>query len=343
MPRFPSTDMKQIRSSQPVLVEPLTTAKVVNALLTEASAYYGATLRDAPKAISYLIGRGISGGVAARYSVGYAAPGWHALQCVLKNYDASAAVESGLCVARADGQSHYDKFRDRIMFPIRDSSGQVVGFGGRVLDGTDPKYMNSPESGHFQKRNLLYGLFEAQQEIKAAGFVVFVEGYIDVLTLSQAGIQAVVSTLGTACTQAQIELALSVTSGVVFCFDGDGAGKRAAEHALETVLPLVGDARTFRFLFLPQDHDPDSFVRENGGEAFCELMKDSKSLSQFMGQICLNGCDLRYAEGRALCCARAKRYWQLLPSGLVKDDLLEFCASASGLSKADLESLWMKH
>lgn len=313
----------------------------VGALLADAAAHYRETLRSSPKAVSYLRRRGVSGAAASRFGLGFAPPGWHGLEPVLRQYDTQTVSASGLQVVKTDDASRcFDRFRDRIMFPIRARSGAVVGFGGRVLDGTQPKYMNSPESDGFKKRTLLYGLFEAESAIVASDVAVLVEGYLDVITLSQAGFSEVVGTLGTSCTPMQLCELLTLTPHLVFCFDGDEAGKRAAAHALENVLPLAEDSRSFRFLFLPDEHDPDSFVRAHGAEAFRALLSQALSLTTYLhGQI-LKGCDLSQAEGRALCSARTKPFWLALPEGRQRDELVNFCAELTHLSPDELLSIW---
>lgn len=313
----------------------------VGELLADAAAHYRETLGSTPKAVAYLRGRGVSGGAAARFGLGFAAPGWHGLEPVLRKHDTQTVLASGLQVVTAgDASRRYDRFRDRIMFPIRARSGAIVGFGGRVLDGTQPKYMNSPESDGFQKRALLYGLFEAEPAIVASDVAVLVEGYLDVVTLSQAGLSEVVGTLGTACTRMQLCELLTLTPHLVFCFDGDAAGKRAAAHALENVLPLAEDSRSFRFLFLPDDHDPDSYVRAHGVEAFRALQSQALPLAEYLRSQVLNGCDLRQAEGRALCSAQAKPFWLALPAGRQREDLVTFCSEMTNFSPDELFRIW---
>lgn len=313
----------------------------VGSLLADASAHYRNALRSSPKAVSYLRRRGVSGAAAARFGLGFAPPGWHGLEPVLRQYDAKTVSASGLQVVKTDDASRcFDRFRDRIMFPIRARSGEVVGFGGRVLDGTQPKYMNSPENEGFKKRTLLYGLFEAESAIVASNFSVLVEGYLDVVTLSQAGFSEVVGTLGTSCTSVQLCELLTLTPNLVFCFDGDEAGKRAAAHALENVLPLAEDSRSFRFLFLPDEHDPDSYVRAHGAEAFRALLSQALPLSEYLRFQILKGCDLRQAEGRALCSARTKPFWLALPEGHQRAELVNFCAEMTHFSPDELLSIW---
>jgi DNA primase len=172
-------------------------------------------------------------------------------------------------------------FRDRIMFPIRNSKGQVIGFGGRVMDKGEPKYLNSPETPLFQKGSELYGLFEARQAIRDKGYVLVTEGYMDVVALAQFGFAQAVATLGTACTPVHVQKLLRQTENVIFSFDGDAAGRRAARRALEACLPHASDNKSLKFLFLPSEHDPDSYIREFGTEAFETMVQDAMPLSQF--------------------------------------------------------------
>ena len=314
----------------------------VHALLADAAAHYRDALRAVPDGRQYLQGRGISGATAGRYGLGFARREWQDLGAVIERYDEDTAMASGLLAQSGDDGKgrRYDRFRGRVMFPIRDRAGRVAGFGGRVLDGTDPKYLNSPEGPTFRKREMLYGLYEAQAAIEAAGLALVVEGYMDVVSLSEAGFPASVGTLGTACTTEQIALLLGVTSNIVFCFDGDAAGRRAAARALENVLPLATADRSIRFVFLPPEHDPDSFVRAHGLAAFAAAVQDAATLAQFLAELVEDGCELQYAEGRARCASRAKPYWLALPAGAVRDGLRDRCAEVLKFSAAEVERMW---
>ncbi|MGB4347080.1 MAG: DNA primase, partial [Burkholderiaceae bacterium] len=240
--------------------------------MTLSCDYYRQQLRTARNAIDYLKNRGLSGEIAAKFWIGYAPDGWDNLKAVFPDYEATALVEAGLIIDRIeeDGSKHkrYDRFRDRIMFPIRNSKGQVIGFGGRVMDKGEPKYLNSPETPLFQKGSELYGLFEARQAIRDQGYVLVTEGYMDVVALAQFGFAQAVATLGTACTPVHVQKLLRQTDHVIFSFDGDAAGRRAARRALEACLPHASDNKTLKFLFLPTEHDPDSYIREFGTDAF---------------------------------------------------------------------------
>jgi DNA primase len=252
--------------------------------LQQAADYYKRELKKSPRAIEYLKGRGLSGQVAARFQIGYAPQGWQNLQSVFPHYDAEVLQIAGLVVENEQGK-RYDRFRDRIMFPIHDQKGQVIGFGGRIINPEDtPKYYNSPETPVFQKGHELYGLFMARRAIRDAGRALVVEGYMDVVALAQYGIEYAVAALGTATTPYHITKLMRQTDEVVFCFDGDAAGLNAAWRAAMNALPALTDGLQLRFLFLPQTHDPDSYVREFGKEAFEEAMKTAMPLSQYIVQ-----------------------------------------------------------
>lgn len=314
----------------------------IHNLLKEAAAHYRDVLRTIPDGRLYLQARGISGATAGRFALGFSKREWQDMRAVLERYDDVTTSASGLLAHSANDKNGrgYDRFRGRIMFPIRDRSGQVAGFGGRVLDGTDPKYINSPEGPTFRKREMLYGLYEAEAAIADAGFALVVEGYMDVVSLSEAGFMQSVGTLGTACTSEQIALLLSFTSEIVFCFDGDTAGRRAAARALENVLPLATSDKSVRFMFLPAEHDPDSFVRAQGLQAFLEAKNAAVSLSQFLIELVQDGCELQYAEGRARCASRARPYWQMLPPGEIKKGLRDHCAQVLEFEPEKVEEMW---
>lgn len=315
----------------------------VRALLADAAAHYRATLREAPRAVAYLRKRGISGAGAARYGIGFAAPGWHELDAILAQHDLATIEASGLQVFKdGDQPRRFDRFRDRIMFPIRDVSGEIRGFGGRILVESDtaPKYMNSPEGPNFKKRELLYGLYEAQAAIEAEDMALVVEGYLDVVSLAQAGFLPVVGSLGTACTADQIGALLTRATRLVFSFDGDAAGRRAAAAALATVLPFAVDANRIEFLFLPAEHDPDSFVRANGLDAFKTELAKAVPLASYLQQIISEGCNFDHAEGRSLCASRARAYWDALPDGHCRDELVAYCCRVTRFTEAELLDVW---
>jgi DNA primase len=256
-------------------------------ILLRASNYYRHELKKSRRAIDYLKGRGLSGQVAARFQMGYAPAGWQNLEAVFDDYQADALKIAGLVVENEQGR-RYDRFRDRIMFPIHDQKGQVIGFGGRIMQaqGEDdgPKYLNSPETPLFQKGQELYGLFLARKAIREAGRVLVVEGYMDVVALAQYGIEYAVAALGTATTPYHITKLMRQTDEIVFCFDGDAAGRKAAWRAAMNALPALTDGLKLSFLFLPPEHDPDSYVREYGKEAFEAMMQSAMPLSQYLVQ-----------------------------------------------------------
>ena len=250
--------------------------------LQQAANYYKTELKNSPRAIDYLKARGLSGKIAAKFQIGYAPAGWQNLQNLFSNYDNEALQTAGLVVENDQGK-RYDRFRDRIMFPIHDQKGQVIGFGGRVINPDDtPKYYNSPETPLFQKGHELYGLFVARRAIRDAARVLVVEGYMDVVALAQYGIEYAVAALGTATTPFHITKLMRQTDEIVFCFDGDNAGRTAAWRAAMNALPALTDGLKLRFLFLPKEHDPDSFVREFGKEKFEAKMQSAMPLSQYI-------------------------------------------------------------
>ncbi len=323
-------------------------------VLSRASDFYRAQLRENPRAVAYLKQRGLTGAIAARFGLGFAPPGWRTLASVFPNYDDPLLEEAGLVRLReAEGEAgherpeaatsdrgRYDWFRDRVMFPIRAVSGEIIGFGGRVLDDSKPKYMNSPETPVFSKGRELYGLFEARQALREKGYALVVEGYMDVVALAQNGFANAVATLGTACTAEHVQKLFRFTDAVVFSFDGDAAGRRAASRALEAALPHASDLRSVRFLFLPPEHDPDSFVREMGAAAFEQAVSKAVPLSRQLVEQAADGQDLETAEGRARLVAQAKPLWDLLPAGLLRDQLLGELAKRARLPREDLARRW---
>jgi DNA primase len=312
--------------------------------LQQACDFYRGQLRQSPTAVAYLKGRGLTGEVAARFGMGYAPSGWDNLRSVFPDYEALALVESGLVIDRVDedggNKKRYDRFRERIMFPIRNTKGQVIGFGGRVLDGGEPKYLNSPETPLFQKGLELYGLFEARQAIRDAGYVLVTEGYMDVVALAQLGFPQAVATLGTACTSTHVQKLLRQTDNVIFSFDGDKAGRRAARRALEACLPQVSDDKTIKFLFLPQEHDPDSFVRERGADAFEQEISDAMPLSQFLLREVTGEHDLSTPEGRARVQFDAKPLLQAMAPSSLRLQIVRGLASRTESNPAEIESLF---
>ena len=312
-------------------------------VLGRAEKHYRQQLKASARAVDYLKRRGLSGEVAARFGLGYAPAGQHALASCFAQYDDPLLVEAGLVIHRqeeGETERRYDRFRDRVMFPIRNPKGEVIGFGGRILDQGEPKYLNSPETPVFVKGRELYGLFEARTGIRERGFVLVTEGYMDVVALAQLGFPNAVATLGTACTADHVAKLLRFTENVVFSFDGDAAGRRAAGRALEAVLPHATDTRSFRFLFLPPEHDPDSFVREQGAPAFERCIAEALPLSRQLQGVAAEGCDLATPEGRARMLAQARPLLEQLPDGLLREQLLAEVAREGGIGIDVLLAHW---
>ncbi|WP_338847127.1 DNA primase [Massilia sp. W12] len=312
-------------------------------LMTRAADFYRKELRGATHAIAYLKGRGLTGEIAARFGLGYAPAGWDALRRVFPDYDAPELVQAGLLIEREEGDGgagrRYDRFRDRIMFPIRNSKGQVIAFGGRVLDQGEPKYLNSPETPLFQKGQELYGLFEGRQAVREAGYVLVTEGYMDVVALAQHGFAQAVATLGTACTSTHVQKLLRISDCVIFSFDGDNAGRRAARRALEACLPFATDGKSLKFLFLPREHDPDSFVREYGRAAFEQEVAQAMPLSQFLINTAVDENDLDEPEGRANTLNAAKPLLQALPPNALRMQIVQLLAKVVDAKPEQLEQI----
>ena len=309
-------------------------------VLEKAGESYREHLKTSPRAIAYLKGRGLSGQIAKRFGLGYAPEGWRSLASVFPKYDDPLLAESGLVIVNEEDDKRYDRFRDRIMFPIRNIKGECIGFGGRVIGDGTPKYLNSPETPVFHKGRELYGLYEAREALHSAGYVLVTEGYMDVVALAQLGFANAVATLGTACTPDHVQKLFRFTDSVVFSFDGDAAGRRAARKALDGALPYATDTRSIKFLFLPAEHDPDSYVREFGQEAFAEQIRQATPLSRFLIEAASVDCDLQSAEGRARLSSQARPLWQLLPQGALKQQLLAELAQWIALDATALEKLW---
>ncbi|RZL92952.1 MAG: DNA primase [Variovorax sp.] len=313
-------------------------------VLEKAGEAYKKQLRQSPAAIAYLKGRGVSGEVARQFGIGYAPAGWRTLASVFPDYDDPLLAESGLViVGEADDQGdgkRYDRFRDRVMFPIRNVKGECIGFGGRVLGDDKPKYLNSPETPVFSKGRELYGLYEARAAFRDRGYALVTEGYMDVVALAQLGFPNAVATLGTACTPEHVQKLFRFTESVVFSFDGDAAGRRAARKALDGALPYASDVRSVKFLFLPTEHDPDSFIRELGADAFARFVNEATPLSRFMIEAAREGCDLGTAEGRARMASNARPLWSALPEGALKRQLLGEIGTMVQLSTQELGELW---
>jgi DNA primase len=326
-------------------------AMALSEVMSSAADWYRQQLKGSTRAVEYLKGRGLTGEIAKRYSLGYAPDGWQGLEAVFGSYAndevAKTLVEGGLLIqgGQTEGSpvtkpavKRYDRFRDRVMFPIRNPKGQTIGFGGRILDQGEPKYLNSPETPLFSKGNTLYGLFEARQAIRAQEYVLVCEGYMDVVALAQLGFPNAVATLGTACTANHVRMLLRQTDKVVFSFDGDSAGQRAAQRALEACLPLMSDDKEIRFLFLPTEHDPDSYVRAYGAPAFEKVIKEAMSISSFFFKIASEDHDLTTPEGRAHTHHAAKPLLLSMPPIALRTQILRELAIRTNTTPAELEA-----
>ncbi|MBS0346879.1 MAG: DNA primase [Proteobacteria bacterium] len=304
--------------------------------MAQAARFYKEQLKRSPVAIDYLKGRGLTGEIAARYGLGYAPEGWQSLQAAFADYSAAGLLECGLVLENEQGR-RYDRFRDRIIFPIQDQRGNVIGFGGRVLGKGEPKYLNSPETPIFEKGRELYGLVQARQSIREQGAVLVVEGYMDVVGLAQFGVANAVATLGTAATPHHIQKLLRLTDRVVFCFDGDAAGRRAAGRALEVSLEHLADNKTINFLFLPEEHDPDSFVRTEGPDAFRTAMNGALPLAEFLLAELRKDIDLSTAEGCAKLVHEAKPLVTRIGAPLLRLQVIKMLAEAAGFTQSEVE------
>ncbi|MDD4930447.1 MAG: DNA primase [Gallionella sp.] len=304
-----------------------------------ATRYYRDQLKISVRAIDYLKQRGLSGEIAAKFAIGYAPDGWQNLAAAFSDYQSLALDETGLVIS-GDNDKRYDRFRDRIMFPIINVRNQVIGFGGRVLNKGEPKYLNSPETPLFEKGRELYGLFQAQKSIRATQRVLVVEGYMDVVALAQHGVDYAVATLGTATTPYHIQKLLRLAGLVVFCFDGDKAGQKAAWRALENALPHLQDGKLISFLFLPTEHDPDSFIREFGRQEFERRLTDAMPLSAYLLREISADLDLKSQEGRNQLLHRARPLLSSMVSPVASLLLRKEVAALAGISQPELEALF---
>lgn len=307
--------------------------------LQQAANFYKAELKKSQRAIDYLKSRGLSGQIAAKFQIGYAPAGWQNLQGVFPHYESEALTTAGLVVENDQGR-RYDRFRDRIMFPIHDQKGQVIGFGGRVINPEDtPKYYNSPETPLFQKGHELYGLFIARRAIRDAGRALVVEGYMDVVALAQYGIEYAVAALGTATTPYHIAKLMRHADEIVFCFDGDNAGRTAAWRAAMNALPALTDGLKLTFLFLPKEHDPDSYVREFGKEKFEAEVKAAMPLSQYILQHLSENNPLQSQEDRVRFLNEAEPILQQINAPRSAMYLRKKVAELAQLSTEEMHSL----
>ena len=306
--------------------------------MTAAMHFYRRELKKAPKAIEYFKNRGLTGEIAAKFGLGYAPDDWQGLKAAVDDYTASALAECGLVIDNDEGK-RYDRFRDRVMFPILDQRGNVIGFGGRVIGAGEPKYLNSPETPLFEKGRELYGLFHARRAIRDTQTAIVVEGYMDVVALAQSGVENVVATLGTATTPVHVQKLLRMADNLVFCFDGDKAGQRAAWRALEQSLPVIVDGKDVRFLFLPSEDDPDSFVRRLGKDAFLAELKNAKHLSTYLFDALSAQVDLANEEGRTRLLMLAKPLLSQITAPALSLMLQRKLADIVGLGVVEIQRL----
>jgi len=307
-------------------------------VMEKAMAFYRAQLKGSPRAIEYLKGRGLTGEIAARFRIGYAPDGWQGLKEIFPEYEDKALVECGLVIEGDEGK-RYDRFRDRVMFPILNARGAVVGFGGRVLGDGEPKYLNSPETSLFQKGQEIYGLVQARDSIRASGRVLVVEGYMDVVALAQFEVGYAVATLGTATTPIHVAKLLRLADEIVFCFDGDTAGRKAARRALEVGLPVAPDNKPIKFLFLPEGEDPDTYIRRHGKEQFESLVHSAETLSQFLLSELRSGSNLETGEGRSRFVSAAQPYIQKITAPILRIQLINAVAEIGKISQDDVREL----
>jgi DNA primase len=295
--------------------------------MEQCSSYYQEQLKQSREAIDYLKNRGISGQTAKTFGIGYAPPGWSNL-----DGDEKILVDTGMLVKKDDGKQ-YDRFRHRLMFPIRDRRGRCIAFGGRVIDPEDnPKYLNSPESTLFHKSDEIYGLYEMKTAVTNIDRIYITEGYMDVVALAEHDVKTAVATLGTAINNRQIESLFRVCKNLVFCFDGDAAGKKAAWRSLEQCLPSLKEGRLARFLFLPEGQDPDSYIGEFGKPAFEQQVEQASTLTQYLFQALLAECQINTLEGRSQFLDRLRPYFGQIPLQSLKDQILAtpVCPSSTG-------------
>ena len=309
-------------------------------LLDSVARHWQNCLKETPTAVEYVKQRGIDGSTAKRFGIGYAPDGWSkVLDKFGKSDEATEKLLATGLIIRKDNGQHYDRFRDRIMFPIRDARGRTIGFGGRTLGDGEPKYLNSPETVLFHKGRELYGLYEARQALRSIEQLVVVEGYMDAVALARHGIDFAVATLGTATTPEHLNRLFRLTENVCFAFDGDRAGRKAAWRALENALPLIREGRQIRFMFLPEGHDPDSYVNEFGTDEFLKALDGGVALSEFLIQELASQVDMDTVDGRARLAELARPLVNKVPAGVYRELLLESLADAVGLTAAKLEKM----
>jgi DNA primase len=306
--------------------------------MARAAAWYKDQLKHSPRAIDYCKKRGLSGEIAARFGIGYAPDGWQNLQAVFPDYAADELKLAGLVIDNEAGR-RYDRFRDRLMIPIVNPKGDIIAFGGRIIDQGEPKYLNSPETPLFEKGRELFGLPQARQALRETDTAIVTEGYMDVIALAQNGVGNAVATLGTATTATHVNKLLRQVDRIVFCFDGDAAGRKAAWRALENSLETLADNKRLGFVFLPAEDDPDSFIRAHGKAEFLRLVKEAMPLSDFLLRELAQRCDLTSSEGKAQLIYEAKPLLLRLPTPLLRLQLVKRLAEASGFVQGEVERL----
>lgn len=307
-------------------------------IMATAAKFYYEQLKRSETAVAYLKRRGVSGEIAQRFGIGYAPDAWQGLGAAFEDYSSDGLQQAGLVIKNDNGRL-YDRFRDRVMFPIQNQKGEVIAFGGRVLGDGEPKYLNSPETPLFEKGREVFGLPQARQALREKNLVIVVEGYMDVVALAQHGIGNAVATLGTATTPTHVQKLLRQVDRIVYCFDGDAAGKKAAWRALENSLEALPEQKSIGFVFLPERDDPDSFVRSHGKEAFERAVSQALPLSEFLLRELSTRCDMTSAEGRARIVAEAKPLLARLQTPLLRLQLVKRLAEASGFSQGEVERL----
>ncbi len=307
-------------------------------VMARAAKYYYEQLKRSSKAIDYLKGRGVSGEIAQKFGIGYAPEGGQSLAAAFDDYGATELQVAGLVGKSEDGRL-YDRFRDRVMFPILNQKGEVIAFGGRVLGEGKPKYLNSPETPLFEKGREVFGLPQARAALREKDTAIVVEGYMDVVALAQHGVGNAVATLGTATTATHVQKLLRQVDRIVYCFDGDAAGRKAAWRALENSLEALPEQKSIGFVFLPEADDPDSFVRAHGREGFELKIAQATPLSEFLLRELAARCDMTSAEGKARLVAEAKPLLGRLQTPLLRLQLVKRLAGASGFSQAEVERL----
>ena len=321
--------------------EQIQLSKDIFSLLEEANNYYQLQLKASTKALAYLDKRDLSHEIIQRFNLGYSPAGWdNVLKAFSQNYSDQQLIDSGLIIHKEEDQKKYDRYRDRIMFPIRNRKGQVIGFGGRVLGDNKPKYINSPETPVFHKGSELYGFYEARLNTQKLDRIIVVEGYMDVIALAQFGVSYAVATLGTATTPEHIKQLFRAVPEVIFCFDGDRAGREAAWRALENAMPMIQDGKEIRFLFLPDGEDPDTQIRKIGKQAFEASFEQAISLTAYFVEKLKERFNISSDEGKSRFLNEASKNLKLMPDTLIKDQLLQRLAT---LTNVDIKTLSRYH